>query len=78
MLKIYSAKAALIDKTDGLSISFDDWRFNLRQSNTEPLVRLNVETKGSSIIALTDKVNEIAELLGRDKSLKITIIKSYV
>ncbi len=32
-----------VDRTDGLSINFDDWRFNLRGSNTEPLLRLNVE-----------------------------------
>ena len=34
------------DQTDGISISFEDWRFNLRSSNTEPLLRLNVEAKG--------------------------------
>ncbi|HOU54726.1 MAG TPA: phosphomannomutase [Myxococcota bacterium] len=34
------------DDTDGLSLSFDRWRFNLRGSNTEPLLRLNVETRG--------------------------------
>ena len=35
------------DGTDGLSMEFPDWRFNLRMSNTEPLLRLNVETRGS-------------------------------
>ena len=34
------------DLTDGLSLEFADWRFNLRSSNTEPLVRLNVESRG--------------------------------
>jgi phosphomannomutase len=38
--------AQSVDETDGLSLAFSDWRFNLRQSNTEPLVRLNVETRG--------------------------------
>ena len=38
--------ATAIDEVDGLSLSFDKWRFNLRKSNTEPLLRLNVETKG--------------------------------
>ncbi|EIV7401361.1 phosphomannomutase CpsG, partial [Salmonella enterica subsp. enterica serovar Waycross] len=33
-------------RTDGLSMSFADWRFNLRSSNTEPVVRLNVESRG--------------------------------
>ncbi|MCR4278149.1 MAG: phosphomannomutase/phosphoglucomutase [Candidatus Berkelbacteria bacterium] len=37
--------AGSIDRTDGLSISFDNWRFNLRASNTENLLRLNVEAK---------------------------------
>jgi phosphomannomutase len=35
-----------VDFTDGLSMEFSDWRFNLRGSNTEPLVRLNVESRG--------------------------------
>jgi len=34
------------DATDGLSIAFDDYRFNIRKSNTEPLLRLNVESRG--------------------------------
>ncbi|ECE6401397.1 phosphomannomutase CpsG, partial [Salmonella enterica] len=34
------------DRTDGISMSFADWRFNLRSSNTEPVVRLNVESRG--------------------------------
>ncbi len=34
------------DTTDGLSIAFDDYRFNIRKSNTEPLLRLNVESRG--------------------------------
>ncbi|MEZ2583147.1 phosphomannomutase CpsG [Kluyvera intermedia] len=40
----YSSEATDIDYTDGLSMSFSDWRFNIRTSNTEPLLRLNVET----------------------------------
>ena len=39
---------ALLDDLDGVSLSFADWRFNLRKSNTEPLVRLNIETRGSA------------------------------
>jgi phosphomannomutase len=35
-----------IDRTDGLGMDFGDWRFNLRGSNTEPLLRMNVETRG--------------------------------
>ena len=41
----YQPAALGIDRTDGLSMEFADWRFNLRGSNTEPLLRLNVETR---------------------------------
>jgi phosphomannomutase len=37
-----------VDRTDGLSLDFGDWRMNLRASNTEPLLRLNVEARGSA------------------------------
>ena len=39
---------ASLDDLDGVSLAFADWRFNLRKSNTEPLVRLNVETSGDA------------------------------
>jgi phosphomannomutase len=42
----YEGSALGVDFTDGLSVEFADWRFNLRGSNTEPLVRLNVESRG--------------------------------
>ncbi len=42
----YAPKAIARDDTDGLSLDFGDWRFNLRGSNTEPLLRLNVESRG--------------------------------
>lgn len=44
----YAAEASEIDRTDGVSMSFSDWRFNLRLSNTEPVIRLNVETRGDA------------------------------
>ncbi|MBR9813389.1 phosphomannomutase [bacterium] len=40
------AAGGQIDRTDGLSVDFDNWRFNLRKSNTEPVIRLNVESRG--------------------------------
>ncbi|HSC05696.1 MAG TPA: phosphomannomutase CpsG [Steroidobacteraceae bacterium] len=46
----YRTEARQVDYTDGLSIEFDDWRFNLRTSNTEPLVRLNVESRGDEAL----------------------------
>ncbi|NKX43793.1 phosphomannomutase [Roseicyclus persicicus] len=42
----YGPRAEARDETDGLSLSFGDWRFNLRASNTEPLLRLNIEARG--------------------------------
>ena len=42
----FSREALSVDRTDGISMSFVDWRFNLRASNTEPVVRLNVESRG--------------------------------
>ena len=39
-----------IDKLDGLSIEYDNWRFNVRVSNTEPVMRLNVETRGDKAL----------------------------
>ena len=45
----YQAAATDVDRTDGLSMSFGDaWRFNLRMSNTEPVLRLNVEAKADT------------------------------
>ena len=63
VLSAYRAAALSLDETDGVSLAFADWRFNLRRSNTEPLVRLNVEGKGNAD-ALEAHVAQIAELLG--------------
>ena len=61
ILDDYQASAIDVDYTDGVSVSFDDWRFNIRKSNTEPLLRLNVESRGD--IALMQAKTE--ELLAR-------------
>lgn len=42
----FQSQALRLDETDGISLEFNSWRFNLRGSNTEPLLRLNVETRG--------------------------------
>lgn len=60
----YEPQAKALDLTDGLSLEFDDWRFNLRSSNTEPLVRLNVESRGSEAL-MRDKTAEILALLDK-------------
>ena len=46
----YTEQASEVSHIDGLSISFSDWRFNLRLSNTEPLARLNVESRGNQVL----------------------------
>lgn len=62
VLQCYQADALSIDKTDGISLEFTDWRFNLRMSNTEPVVRLNLESRADS--ALVDiKTKEILAML---------------
>ena len=58
----YKGDANFIDYTDGISIEFDDWRFNLRTSNTEPLVRLNVESRGCAQLVKV-KAKELLRLL---------------
>jgi phosphomannomutase len=58
----YEPGARAIDLTDGLSVEFDEWRFNLRGSNTEPLVRLNVESRGSEAL-MRDKTAELLRLV---------------
>lgn len=59
----YEKGALSVDFTDGLSIEFDKWRFNLRSSNTEPLIRLNVESRGDAAL-MQGKTSELLELIG--------------
>ena len=52
------------DRTDGLTVEFEDWWFNVRPSNTEPLLRLNVEAKTDEL--LRDETSQILELIRRE------------
>jgi phosphomannomutase len=58
----YARAALALDRTDGLSCEFPTWRFNLRSSNTEPLLRLNVEARGS-VALLREKTEELLDML---------------
>src|SRR5215469_3623975 len=58
----YASEARTIDLTDGLSMEFPEWRFNLRGSNTEPLVRLNVESRGNEPL-MREKTAEVLKLI---------------
>ncbi len=60
----YQPKALSVDFTDGLSLEFAEWRLNLRSSNTEPLIRLNVESRGSTVL-MQEKTDEVLGLLRR-------------
>lgn len=62
VLKVFEPKALKVDYTDGISLEFSDWRFNLRSSNTEPVVRLNVESR-NNIKLMEEKTAEILKLL---------------
>jgi phosphomannomutase len=58
----YAAGAEAVEHLDGLSVSFKDWRFNLRMSNTEPVVRLNVESRGDAAL-MTEKTQELLAII---------------
>ena len=58
----YESESILIDTTDGISMEFADWRFNLRMSNTEPVVRLNLETRGDKKL-LAERQSELLSLM---------------
>jgi phosphomannomutase len=59
----YRPTAKNVDFTDGVSMEFDRWRFNLRSSNTEPLIRLNVETRGDEAL-MRERTQELLDLIG--------------
>ena len=60
----YEASARQIDHSDGISVEFERWRFSLRMSNTEPLLRLNVEARADSGL-VAKKLSEVAGLIER-------------
>ena len=64
VLNFYKGKTTSVDKLDGISLMFESWRFSLRPSNTESLLRLNIETKKNAKL-LTEKVKEIENIIGQ-------------
>lgn len=62
VLNEYQSTAINIDYTDGISLDMDQWRFNLRKSNTEPLIRLNLETRGDAEL-MQIKTAELLKLI---------------
>jgi phosphomannomutase len=57
----YSLGAKNVDEIDGVSIEFEGWRFNLRGSNTEPVIRLNVEAKTKEL--MEEKRDELLKII---------------
>lgn len=55
------------DHMDGLSVAYDNWRFNVRVSNTEPVMRLNLETKGD-VKLMEEKTKELLALIGGEEA----------
>ncbi|QDY47624.1 phosphomannomutase [Stenotrophomonas maltophilia] len=62
VMEHFAAQSPALDHTDGISADFGDWRFNLRSSNTEPLLRLNVEARGDAAL-MQARTDEISHLL---------------
>lgn len=62
IIQHFKGENPIIDKTDGISLEFAEWRFNLRASNTEPLLRLNVESRADEALMKT-KVAEIEQII---------------
>ena len=58
----YENNALSIDEMDGVSMEFSDWRFNVRASNTEPLLRLNVESRSNHVL-MQEKTKELLEII---------------
>ncbi|RZO86027.1 MAG: phosphomannomutase [Oceanococcus sp.] len=59
----YSGEAKAVSRVDGLSVEFANWRFNLRASNTEPVIRLNVESRADKAL-VEAKTRELLGLIG--------------
>lgn len=57
----YTAQSGQIETLDGVSVTFDDWRFNVRPSSNEPLLRLNLEAKTEDMV--TQKLDEVQNLI---------------
>ena len=61
----YQQRKARIYEIDGVSVEFADWRFNLRPSNTEPLLRLNVEAVNTNLVV--EKFLEVENFIGAER-----------
>ncbi|MEO8637361.1 MAG: phosphomannomutase/phosphoglucomutase [Candidatus Taylorbacteria bacterium] len=63
--KFYDTQKGKFEEIDGISFEFPSWRFNLRGSNTEPLIRLNIESTDKK--TLDEKIAELTQLIDSEK-----------
>jgi phosphomannomutase/phosphoglucomutase len=63
VMRHFSSLSPRLDHTDGISAEFEAWRFNLRSSNTEPLLRRNIESRGDQAL-LIKRTAELSALIG--------------
>ena len=61
----FEQEGATIDELDGLTVGYDDWWFNLRGSNTQPLLRLNVEADDKA--SLQQHIDDVLKLIRQDR-----------
>jgi phosphomannomutase len=61
----YAADSLAVDDIDGYCFEFADWRFNIRMSNTEPVVRLNVESRGDQAL-MEARTEEVLNLMSEE------------
>jgi len=70
VLDHYAEQKPKLDTTDGISLEFADWRMSLRSSNTEPLLRLNIESRGDSAL-IADQVAAVEAIIdSMDKAIQ--------
>ncbi|MCJ8270916.1 MAG: phosphomannomutase CpsG [Psychrosphaera sp.] len=62
ILNEYQQQALSVDRTDGISVEFADWRFSLRKSNTEPVLRLNVESRANQAL-MKEKTRDLLAII---------------
>ncbi len=75
----YAADALSVDETDGYSFEFADWRFNIRMSNTEPVVRLNLESRGGVALmeAKTAEVLAIVDFSDPNRAFRPELMSHF-
>ena len=64
-------KDAQIGKLDGISVDYPDWHFNVRPSNTEPLLRLNLEARSHAL--MEEKQEEVLNLIRSNSAERLTV-----